>query len=765
MPPITLPVRVCRIDARLWIALAVNLVLITAYLWSRGGQTITIRMEARGDEVAVYVDGREFARVDAPGASGGPIVRLAGSDEVWLPGLADPQGVRAIDVTDLQTGQRLYRWRAGDDLPEPSRVFLQPVIDLSAYRWEDYAVTVKFANPTAGGVSVRAAGQDAPTLGFERYATPTMFLQYIDAAGEQQTIGTNRLEFDRSEGVRALVAMALAPYPWILLAFVALCVIALVAGRFLSLPTSVATLEMPAYAFTYAAWALALAAFVASSIILTRYGQRMPHIPDETSYIFQAKVLASGRAHVDPPPVPAAFEFWTEPFILDYDGRFASFYPFGHPIVLALGDLFGVMWIVPALVGAACIALTFLIARSLHGPLIATLASFLMLTSPFFLMQSSTFMSHNTAAMYLLASLSAFLIPTRRRIPFALLAGLAFGLFFNTRPFSALALAPWMALLVLAPILVREGRRDNLARAGAFALGGLLMLGAYYAYNYATTGTPNNGYQEGGEVGAALGFGGAHSVALGLENHQALLGTLIATLNGWPAFVGLSFVLLPFILGTRRWLDWWMLGAAITIVAAWILYKSSGIAHGPRYWYEIAPLLFILTARGLSLAADRAAGFAAAVRIGGQSTPDARTPRIAGAAVVGAIAVALCAFSTFAWLFGQDRQWTYFVTPARPSEMRISFDDRLIRAVEAADVDNALVLVTPCGDAHLCYQSVFWKNSPDFDGDIVYANDLGDRNAELFLHYPCRNLYFATYDPPSVRAAGQTPAPPGESCP
>ena len=756
--------RLGRMDSRIWIALAVNLVLVIAYLWSRGGQTITVRMEARGDEVAVYVDGREFARGVAPGTSGGPIIRLAGSDAAWLPGLADPEGVRAVDVTDLDNGEVLYRWHSGDDIPESSSVILQPVIDLSGQPWKDYAVTVKFANPTGGGVSVRAGTGAAPTFGFERSALPAIFLQYTDADGEQQTIGTNRLEFDSSEGTRGLVAAVLAPYPWILLAFGALCGIAMLAGRLLRLPASASELEVPGYAFTYAAWTLAVLAFVTTSFILSRYGQRMPHIIDETSYIFQAKVLASGRAHVAPPPIEQAFAFSAEPFLFDYGGRFASLYPFGHPLVLAVGELFGVMWLIPALVGASCIALIFVLTRRLYSPLVALLAALLMVTSPFFLMQASTFMSHNTAVMFLLAALSALLVPARHRVPLALFAGVCFGLFFNTRPFTAVALAPWFALLAVAPLVDASDRRENLARAAAFVAGGLLMLGAYYAYNHATTGSFNNGYQEGGDLGAALGLNDGHNLELGLENHRALLGTLIAVLDGWPAYIALAFVLVPFILGTRRWFDWWMLGASITVMAVQILYHRKGIAHGPRYWYEITPFLYILSARGAIMAGERAAALAGAIR-GGFSARGARTARLVTGTIVIAVVFALCAWSVYAWLFAQEKQWQYFATPAQPSMMRFGFDDRLTRAVEAADVDDALVLVAPCGDAHLCYQSVFWKNSPDFDGDIVYANDLGDRNPELFAFYPCRNLYYATYDPPVVRAAGQTPPAPGEQCP
>jgi hypothetical protein len=96
--------------------------------------------------------------------------------------------------------------------------------------------------------------------------------------------------------------------------------------------------------------------------------------------------------------------------------------------------------------------------------------------------------------------------------------------------------------------------------------------------------------------------------------------------------------------------------------------------------------------------------------------------------------------------------------------MRFAFDDRLKREIEALDLHNALILVRPCGETRLCYQSVFLMNEPDLNGDIVLANDLGARNRELFALYPCRNLFFATYESATVTAAGKTPPQSGSSC-
>src|SRR5262245_12890905 len=174
----------------------------------------------------------------------------------------------------------------------------------------------------------------------------------------------------------------------------------------------------------------------------------MPHVVDETAYLFQARLLASGRTHVDTPAIPEAFQFGSSPFLVDYDGHWASFYPFGQPIVLAAGELFGAAWIIPPLLGALSVLVIFLLGRGLYNWQSGLIAAALMAFSPFVLMQASSYMSHTTASVYLLVALGASWLPRGHRVSWAGVAGLALGLLFNTRPLTAVLLVPWFALLL-----------------------------------------------------------------------------------------------------------------------------------------------------------------------------------------------------------------------------------------------------------------------------------------------------------------------------
>ena len=66
--------------------------------------------------------------------------------------------------------------------------------------------------------------------------------------------------------------------------------------------------------------------------------------------------------------------------------------------------------------------------------------------------------------------------------------------------------------------------------------------------------------------------------------------------------------------------------------------------------------------------------------------------------------------------------------------------------VNERQLHNALVLVAPC-PGWGCYGSVFWINTPDLDGDVVFAKSLGpQQDAELMRHYAGRAVYRADYN-------------------
>ena len=752
--------------------LAINLLLLFGYLWSHGGQTTHVRIEARGDEFTAYVDGRPAlsASFDAP-SEGGLVLTLKDTDNV--PSMPKPRGIDSVRVTDLTSGEVLFEDDFSSGYEQAwtvvSGVFSSEdgvlavegdgTLALTDRAWRDYAVDVTYRNILNTGIRLRAP--DKSTGVAYRFRPPAHEFALIDQGNDVDIVKGKKVELRRSEELKSLVAVAVNPYPLALL-LLAGGLAAVAVLQWLRAPrVLLKSSSLPASLPWLAAGALALGAFGIVLFLNTSYVLRMPRVPDETGYIFQAKLLAMGRLSAPLPPVPQAFEFFSGPPILLSDGKWASAYPFGHPLMLAIGVKLGALWLIPPLVGAACVALIFSLGRKLYNDRVGLLAALLLTTSPLFLTEASNFMSHSTAVFYLLASLLFLSLLDRRPILYGLLAGLFFGLLFNTRPLTAMGLIPPFGFYLLSGLVPRERRRLSGQQVAAFVAGGLVMLAALLLYNYGTLGDPlTTGYQSSGNLGERVGFGGGHSINVGIQNEEMRLKLFLLVLNGWPQYIGLTFVLLPFILATRNRWDWFLLACAISVMGVWILYDGQA---APRYWYESIPFLMLLSARGADRAAELLADAAGSLRRALVGT-DGR-PLWAGTLVVYALVFALVGGSLYGWLLGKEEGWRVGSVPVRAASLQGLFgvDDRLVKLIDDANLDNALILVEDCPrgwQGQQCYTSVFWMNSPMLDGDVVIARDVEGRRAELLRAFPDRAVYLATYRPPTLVALAQEEQPP-----
>ncbi len=781
VPRLPARIRIARLDISsgvvlsIALALVVNVLLITGYFWSHGGQTTHVRVEANGHEFTTFIDGKRTISTDfiAAPANGGIVLTLTDDDRVAS--RPSPRGVDSVRVTDLHTGATLFQdnfdadprlsgWisvrnnfaiRGGvlDVLTAINHENATGQLFLPNDGWTDYAVDVVFRNLESGGISVRAKDEkNGMTFDFRPFRHLDQNLSLVQNNAAIKSVNGPAIELPRSQPIKAMLAMTLSFYPYALLfALIAVGIVAWL--QYVPQPKIPDRLRRIAVANAWLpAELIAVFAFVTTLYLNYSYLSHMPHIPDSVAYIFQAKILAAGHFAAPKPQPNDAFNFFQPPFIIISGNKWASIYPFGHPIILAVGQLLHAMWLMPPLLGAGSVAMIFAVGRKLYGVRTGILASLLLATSPFFLMNASSFMSHNTAVFYLLASLLFLIVLNKRKIPAGIAAGLFFGLIFNTRPLTGVALVPPFAVYLLARLATSDHRAWELKRGAGFIVGGVVMIVLFWIYNYGTTGHAfSGGYQASGNLGEQVGFGGNHSVAAGIENEQTQLTFLIPVLNGWPSYVGLMFVLLPFILGSRNGNDWFLLLAAAFVMGAWTLYASNGVAFGPRYWYESIPLLMLLAARGADLGAQRIAEGTARIRA--RFDGHERPLPWASYAVVYLLVLSLCGSSIWGWLLGRHASWTVFGMPETAQDMRkFNFtDDRLVTLVDDAKLHNSLVLVDECA-AWYCYGSLFWRNTPTLDGNVVYARNLEKDIPALVAAYPDRQVYVADY-------AAQTLAP------
>jgi hypothetical protein len=138
---------------------------------------------------------------------------------------------------------------------------------------------------------------------------------------------------------------------------------------------------------------------------------------------------------------------------------------------------------------------------------------------------------------------------------------------------------------------------------------------------------------------------------------------------------------------------------------------------------------------------------------------DTRPAHWAGAAVVYAWVGALVLWGAGGWLLGwHEDEWTELDVPQVQASLAevdfiYGFDNRLIELEKQLKPRNALILVKPCGNynSFACYNTVFDRNSLNFDGSVLWARYIPELNQETIAAYPGRTVYVADFDESTIR--------------
>jgi hypothetical protein len=221
---------------------------------------------------------------------------------------------------------------------------------------------------------------------------------------------------------------------------------------------------------------LAAAAFLLSLGYLVHYLRGGPRIIDATSYFLEARALARGFFAF---PLLAPTGSFRGRFTLVPPGShtLAVLFPPGYPALLALGFWLRAPLAVGPVIGAALVAATFALAKTLtQRDDVALVAATLSVLSAALRYHTADTMSHGFAALLLVLALLAALRGGR----WAWLAGVALGWLLATRPVTGLTGAVLVVLVEL-----RRDRRALVPIALAAVPGVLLLL----AHQHASTGT------------------------------------------------------------------------------------------------------------------------------------------------------------------------------------------------------------------------------------------------------------------------------------
>ncbi len=364
------------------------------------------------------------------------------------------------------------------------------------------------------------------------------------------------------------------------------------------------------------AFILAFLGFLGSALVTQRVFEAVPHIEDEVAYIWQAKALVEAKLTV---PSPPNSKFYLVPFVVDYQGERFGKYPPGWPAMLAIAIRLGVRaWINPVLAGLG-VWLTYLLGKRVFSEFVGLLAAGLTVTSPFFLMNSGSLLSHPfglvLSALFVLGWLEAFWVgkadqeseadlPARKRWAYTLVSAVSLGVLLLTRPLTAVAVALPFAIHGLY-ILFRTDKPTRL-RLLAFVLIGISSVGLYLSWQYFLTGNallnPYTLWWPYDQVGFGPGHGRdsvGHTLQMAWINTRRSLEGGKYDLFGWGSF---SWILLPFgFWASRRNLKGLLIGSvSISIVLVYMAYWIGGTLFGPRYYYEALYSVTIISAAGIA---------------------------------------------------------------------------------------------------------------------------------------------------------------------
>ncbi|MBI1390000.1 MAG: hypothetical protein GC154_16285 [bacterium] len=436
---------------------------------------------------------------------------------------------------------------------------------------------------------------------------------------------------------------------------------------------------------------------------------------DEFAYLFQAHTFARGEPSV---AAHSLQEYLSPFFILTREGRTFSLFPPGWPALLTIGVWVGAPWWVNPCLAALSVPAAYHLARCWLDPGGAWRAAWLMALSPFFLFNAASLFSH-AAAMTALAWMLVFLMAGMERGGWfrAALAGVCFGYAFTVREYTAVLIAaPPLGLALL-----RAPRR--VAFATAFCTGAAPFALAYAAYNHALTGgwlmparflSPSE----------RLGFG--ERVIQVFDYKETLYFGPLDGLANTARNLGRLFLWTPPGLPLlAAWGVWRLRANAMALALAascvllftgYALYPSDGgNQYGPRFYFEALPFLAIFASAGIADLYNR-------MNIASKSLQRG----IAAAMIV--LTFALAGY----WCVQRHHQ--------------IVRRETLFRLVESRHLQDALVFVSsPSGDMT---QGDLIRNLPGFENaDVVYAWNMGERNAEIARAFPDRTPFLYGIDP------------------
>ncbi|OGL40956.1 MAG: hypothetical protein A3C43_03875 [Candidatus Schekmanbacteria bacterium RIFCSPHIGHO2_02_FULL_38_11] len=473
--------------------------------------------------------------------------------------------------------------------------------------------------------------------------------------------------------------------------------------------------------------------FLISSFFSVFVLQGIPHIQDETVYLFQAKVFAMGKLYAIPNKLG---EFFDYEFIINEGGKWYGKYFFGFPLLLSLGVILGYPLIINPLIGGISIIFISLFGREFLGKETERFLPLLCLLSPFYLFMCATHLSHPSALLFSSIFIIYFLESIKKHSwKYSFLSGAALGFNFNIRPYDSVLIAAPFFIYGIYHLMKKE---IKLKQVVFFIASFLFFFMLFLLYNFTLTGdafqTPFNKYCPtdrlgfGKEIGLPYLKEYGHTFWDGLDNTRKNLKLISEGLLGWPILT-FFLIIVPFLFKSKNKWDWISLSSFSAVVFGYIFYYFDGIAFGARYYFITLPMLLVLTIRGITFIDEPIKKLTQKYFKLSPFSAENVLPII---------------------IFFLISRNIIFYIPERIAEYGNRYwniDKVLEQEVKKSSIHNAVIFIKSGnfrkGEAAPNYYGAgFMLNSPQLDTDIIYARDLGDEKNEKLMREFSKRKYF-----------------------
>lgn len=356
-----------------------------------------------------------------------------------------------------------------------------------------------------------------------------------------------------------------------------------------------------------------LLGFVLSALIAVFVFQSVPHVVDASHFLWTARVfIETGSFHL---PSSELYEYYRNTFNVDLGGHYLSIFLPGFSIFLVPFELLGISFLFTPLCSGVSVYLIGKIAdRQMDDDRISFFAMFFSVFSSFYLFMGASFMTHSFNLM--LTLLSVYLVLSSEKNRAYLIAGASSAIMLFIRPQNAFFV--YVATLMF---MFLKGKKNYIKKAVLFTapfigVGCLLMF-----YNWYYTGHPTI-FPQDVYFSIREPYDLCHRIGLGkgcpnTEGDYLPLGGLTMGYAFWVALTRITlmnfnlcghpliffFIIISFVFNFRKNFEISLF--FIVFFIGYYFFYLPGNLFGPRYFFEVASLLFIPAGYGFFMLRDK----------------------------------------------------------------------------------------------------------------------------------------------------------------